>query len=103
MYAWAGQRCPARAFSWRISIPMKRGPVCVLSVKSKCSVVICRICVILCAIRSLCAIRKLNAPAYFTPLLFSAAVYLAALARCSLYVRAKLCVPEKSSLAHIYR
>lgn len=97
MYAWAGQRCSARAFSWRISIPMKRGPVCVLSVKSKCSVVICRICVIL------CAIREPNAPAYFTPLLFSAAVYRAALARCSLYVRAKLCVPEKSSLAHIYR
>ena len=35
--------------------------------------------------------------------LFSALWYLLALALCSLSVFAKLCVPEKSSFAHIYR
>ena len=40
---------------------------------------------------------------YWMPRWFSAAVYLAALALCSAYVRAKLCVPLKSSLAHMYR
>ena len=38
---------------------------------------------------------------YLTPLSSKALLYLAALARCSLYDLAKLCVPEKSSLAHI--
>ena len=38
---------------------------------------------------------------YLTPLSSKALLYLAALARCSLYDLAKLCVPEKASLAHI--
>lgn len=37
------------------------------------------------------------------PRRFSAAAYLAALDMCSAYVRAKLCVPLKSSFAHMYR
>lgn len=40
---------------------------------------------------------------HFMPLLFNASEYLAAFFKCSSYVLAKLCVPEKSSLAHIYR
>ena len=39
---------------------------------------------------------------HFMPRLLSASEYLAAFFRCSSYVTAKLCVPEKSSLAHMY-
>lgn len=39
---------------------------------------------------------------YLMPLLLRASLYRLAFCRCSLYVRAKLCVPLKSSLAHIY-
>ena len=42
------------------------------------------------------------ANAYFIPFLLSASEYLAAFFRCSPYVAAKLCVPLKSSFAHIY-
>ena len=40
---------------------------------------------------------------YLIFLAFKALRYLEAFFRCSLYVRAKLWVPEKSSLAHMYR
>ena len=42
-------------------------------------------------------------PYFFILSLFNAFWYFFALALCSLSVFAKLCVPEKSSLAHMYR